>query len=465
MSDIEEHLLGTDPSKADTDGDGPNDGDEVALGTDPKKADTDGDGDSDGDEVAYGSDPKLFGDTLDDHRPVTPVLDMHAGEVPLSGLTLTATTFDDPDAGNTLGKDQWQFSWNNIFTELFLDRTRSSNEALNDGATLPVPNGLLQPGGIGFWVRLRHSDNLGLWSHWSDPVMYSIPDMDPDDLDQDGWPDADQVVGFTDLDGNGTDDSLQEMQRVYDAEQGSAVGFMLNSAPAGSAITTLAPVPLSDIPSPPLPGILPYGLFSYSVDFPLSYIIDPENPETIEIRMLFSDSIPEGTTWFQYDPVTDRVLDVSAEVSVVGNQAILSVTDGLSGDLDGLVNARIIDPISPVFPDADTDEDTIPDSQDNCTYRANLNQADRGGVNSSVPDGIGDACQCGDQNADGMVTNTDAVLIQRHILGLSSPFNADLCDVNGDGNCTNTDAVIVKRAVLGLPPGVGQGCAAAVPVF
>ena len=70
--------------------------------------------------------------------------------------------------------------------------------------------------------------------------------------------------------------------------------------------------------------------------------------------------------------------------------------------------------------------------------------------------------KCGDMNGDGNVTNTDAVLIQRHLLGLPSPFNPDLCDVNGDGNCTNTDAVIIKRAVVGLPPGVSQRCSAVV---
>lgn len=64
-------------------------------------------------------------------------------------------------------------------------------------------------------------------------------------------------------------------------------------------------------------------------------------------------------------------------------------------------------------------------------------------------------------NGDGWVTNSDAVIIRRHLLGFPSPFNGSLCDVNGDGNCSNSDAVIIKRAMLGLPPGVGQHCASA----
>ena len=59
LTDAKEKELGTDPNKADTDGDGINDGDEVSgegnkfdgKPTDPTKADTDGDGTNDGDEV------------------------------------------------------------------------------------------------------------------------------------------------------------------------------------------------------------------------------------------------------------------------------------------------------------------------------------------------------------------------------------------------------------------------------
>jgi len=318
-------------------------------------------------------------------------------------------------------------------------------------------------GDIEFFVRVRHSDNLGLWSYWSDPVMYTLPNIDPDDLDQDGRPDFDQVVGYTDLDNDGTDDSTQAMQRVYDAEQGSTVGFMLGSAPVGTVITSLSPIPMADIPDGQLLGFMPYGLFSYSVEFPAGFIIDTDNPETIEVRMLFESSIPAGTSWIKFDPVIDQVFDVTGDIVVNGNEAMLTITDGLFGDFDGLINARIIDPIGPFFPDEDMDQDTISDSQDNCPTVPNLSQADSGGVNSTEPDNIGDVCQCGDMNSDGKVTNTDAVLIQRHLVGLLSPFNADLCDVNNDGKCTNTDAVIIKRAILGLPPGMVQSCTTTIP--
>jgi len=58
LSTLAEYRLGTDPFKADTDGDGLSDGDEINLfHTDPLLADTDGDGLRDGLEVRTGSDP------------------------------------------------------------------------------------------------------------------------------------------------------------------------------------------------------------------------------------------------------------------------------------------------------------------------------------------------------------------------------------------------------------------------
>jgi len=58
LSNGEEKKLGSDPEKADSDGDGLNDGDEAEkYMTDPTKADSDGDGYGDGDEIAQGVSP------------------------------------------------------------------------------------------------------------------------------------------------------------------------------------------------------------------------------------------------------------------------------------------------------------------------------------------------------------------------------------------------------------------------
>jgi hypothetical protein len=78
LTNLEELAAGTDPTKADTDGDGLPDGQELnVLGTDPKRADTDADGLSDGDEVnLYHTDPTKAdtdGDGLSDRDEVLTV--------------------------------------------------------------------------------------------------------------------------------------------------------------------------------------------------------------------------------------------------------------------------------------------------------------------------------------------------------------------------------------------------------
>ena len=109
----------------------------------------------------------------------------------------------------------------------------------------------------------------------------------------------------------------------------------------------------------------------------------------------------------------------------------------------------------------DSDEDGIADSADNCPTTSNPGQQDSGGLSTTTPDGVGDACQCGDASNNGIVDNTDAILIKRYVLGLPPGITVDKCNVNAGSTCDNTDAILIQRAVLGLPPGISQSCAAA----
>ncbi len=99
----------------------------------------------------------------------------------------------------------------------------------------------------------------------------------------------------------------------------------------------------------------------------------------------------------------------------------------------------------------DGDTDGIPDVADNCPLFANANQSDIGGIGAaSGPDGIGDACQCGDVNANGRVTTADATIVTRSLLvPPTAPLTRpDLCNVGGSAGCTTADAVIITRALL-----------------
>lgn len=115
----------------------------------------------------------------------------------------------------------------------------------------------------------------------------------------------------------------------------------------------------------------------------------------------------------------------------------------------------------------DTDRDGVANQYDNCPFLANANQADNGGLGySTAPDGIGNACQCGDVTGEGQANDTDASFIKRHALGLSAalflvPRN---CDVSGDGICNGTDATLIRHAAAGSISALfGQNCPNARP--
>jgi glucose/arabinose dehydrogenase len=82
---------------------------------------------------------------------------------------------------------------------------------------------------------------------------------------------------------------------------------------------------------------------------------------------------------------------------------------------------------------------------DNCPNVANAEQVDSDG------NGLGDVCQCGDVNGDGVTNVTDALMIARGQVGSDDP-NLGRCDVSGDGFCNVTDALTIARGQVGSMP-------------
>lgn len=111
----------------------------------------------------------------------------------------------------------------------------------------------------------------------------------------------------------------------------------------------------------------------------------------------------------------------------------------------------------------DLDADGVPDASDNCVYTANPLQEDGGGLQTARPDGIGDACQCGDLNADGRIDLLDAARYQRALAGVE-PVSLDegRCSVVGGRlDCEPNDRRVLREALVGIPPGITQVCQAA----
>jgi len=102
----------------------------------------------------------------------------------------------------------------------------------------------------------------------------------------------------------------------------------------------------------------------------------------------------------------------------------------------------------------DVDADGVANAADNCPFVANAGQQDTGGLGAaSPPNGVGDACECGDVTGDGFVTLVDSVSISRALLVPPTATLAQpaLCDVGGSPGCTVADAVLVRRALLAPP--------------
>ncbi|MFQ5514946.1 MAG: thrombospondin type 3 repeat-containing protein [Myxococcota bacterium] len=105
----------------------------------------------------------------------------------------------------------------------------------------------------------------------------------------------------------------------------------------------------------------------------------------------------------------------------------------------------------------DRDGDGVPDATDNCDLFPNPGQEDADG------DGLGDVCQCGDLNADFLVTSADVDVLRSFLADpTGSPIPAQelaKCAVAGEaGSCDLLDLVITRRTLAGRPPGIGAVC-------
>jgi hypothetical protein len=107
----------------------------------------------------------------------------------------------------------------------------------------------------------------------------------------------------------------------------------------------------------------------------------------------------------------------------------------------------------------DTDSDGVPDETDNCPLVPNVSQTNNDTLEA------GDACQCGDLNNDGVVTQADVILVGEHVVGATTAAILTRCnvigpsdDVGGETDCDVADAYVLDRFVGGQPVTVENTC-------
>ena len=72
-------------------------------------------------------------------------------------------------------------------------------------------------------------------------------------------------------------------------------------------------------------------------------------------------------------------------------------------------------------PPPDVDLDGVADTIDDCRYEANPTQTDSGGPSGATPNGIGDACECGDLGTNGRVDDADVTLLRNWLARAPGP--------------------------------------------
>ncbi|MCB0339133.1 MAG: thrombospondin type 3 repeat-containing protein, partial [Bdellovibrionales bacterium] len=207
----------------------------------------------------------------------------------------------------------------------------------------------------------------------------------------------------------------------------------------------------------------------------------------------FRTNQPSKLVWSDIDPDDDAIVSVNITGAPEATFSTDEDLDGLSDKISfpassfapGLytlslaiasgnpaveVQASYPFTVLDIDPKLDSDGDGIADLNDNCPFKSNPGQSDSGGILTSVPDLIGDACQCGDVTGNGVVDQLDYRALQK-ALDLTKPdtLNApELCNLSDEGTCGKEDATILRKILSNIVSGSGpqvlpKKCTAAQP--
>jgi len=330
LINLDEYLNGTNPSQSDTDGDELPDGWEVTFGTDPLVGDAhedpDGDGFSNLEEYNDGRHPN-------NREPEKPELYLPPDGQSFVPLVPELQTGNFADLDNDKhARTDWQISKDLSFSQdkLVFNVTCDSQLVL-----LNVPDLLLDVDTEYFW-RARFTDTGNATSEWADPFSFStIAQSEDDQNPQNGVPDDQEV----------------DCQGIFDPggvpSNTVCVGTLVSNAQVGieastnvASIEAFRSVDPQAIPES-LQGVeLFVGLMSFKVE------VDQPG-DIVEIIFHSSETLPPGVKCYKYDPISGWQ-DYSAHIVSIspdGKSITLEYKDGDFGDLDGVANKFIIDPV------------------------------------------------------------------------------------------------------------------------
>jgi hypothetical protein len=363
LTDFEEiNTHNTDPNNEDTDGDELSDGDEIAIGTDPFNPDTDEDGMPDGWEYDHdlnpfvndaGDDPDGDGLTnleeynlgrhptnVEPDKPILLLPDDTATDVLLTP-ELQTQSFTDTD-GDFHAQSQWQIGRQIGNPEPCSEESFTNSDYIVFDATsdtqltlFNVPDLLLDIDTDYCW-RARFTDTGRATSEWADPFSFStIAQSEDDQNPQNGIPDDQEAdcLGIFNP-GEIPPDTVCVDALVSNAQVGIEGSTNVVSMQAFRSVDP-GTIPES------LPKVeLLIGLMSFKAE------VDQVG-DIIEIIFHSSEPMPAEAKCYKYDPINGWQ-DYSAHIVAISpdrKSITLEYKDGDFGDLDGVANKFVIDPI------------------------------------------------------------------------------------------------------------------------
>ncbi len=120
-------------------------------------------------------------DIRDVQIPNTPSITKSGAGFPVDQLNFTNSSFSDPQGNNTFGALEWRIAEWSDPTNTFYDTKCTphyeiepvweSGEITSNSTSFTIPGATINPGRT-YKVRMRHKDNTGRWSHWSDAIKF-----------------------------------------------------------------------------------------------------------------------------------------------------------------------------------------------------------------------------------------------------------------------------------------------------
>lgn len=249
---------------------------------------------------------------------------------------LVVGPFSDPE--NVYSATQYEIAFDESFAEQFVV-WRETKSGTDDDFRFEIPEFILENGPAIYYWRARFVDADGRTSDWAGPYMFTTVAVDPEDADDDGVPDNEEVDDplaiFPGLDPN------NPMVLYVRAAMGDGYWALEGLDNVVELISLKAfTVEEGGVALPPNTE-MPLGLIGYK--------LATVNPgDEAKVRVHFNPAAPENSAWFAFLGV-EGWQEFSGSTAVFGDgmaTVMLTLQDGGFGDLDGIENGIIIVPLS-----------------------------------------------------------------------------------------------------------------------